>query len=156
VMISTFGTLAGSMLTGPRIFYAMAEEGLFFRGIARIHPRFKTPSTSIVMTSALGIAFVLVRSFEQLADAFVLGIWPFYALAAASVFVLRRTRPELPRPVRTWGYPVVPLLFLLSAALILGNALLTDRNALIPFGVIAAGFPAYWLWRRTAAGRAGA
>lgn len=156
VMISTFGTLAGSMLTGPRIFYAMAEEGLFFRGIARIHPRFKTPSTSIVMTSALGIAFVLVRSFEQLADAFVLGIWPFYALAAASVFVLRRTRPDLPRPVRTWGYPVVPLLFLLSAALILGNALLTDRNALIPFGVIAAGFPAYWLWRRTAAARAGA
>jgi amino acid transporter len=154
VMISTFGTLAGSMLTGPRIFYAMAEEGLFFRGIAKIHPRFKTPSTSIVMTSALGIAFVLVRSFEQLADAFVLGIWPFYALAAAAVFVLRRTRPDLPRPVRTWGYPVVPLLFLLSAALILGNALLTDRNALIPFGVIAAGFPAYWLWRRTAGGGA--
>jgi len=154
VMISTFGTLAGSMLTGPRIFYAMAEEGLFFRGIAKIHPRFQTPSTSIVMTSALGIAFVLVRSFEQLADAFVLGIWPFYALAAASVFVLRRTKPDLPRPVRTWGYPVVPLLFLLSAALILGNALLTDRNALIPFGVIAAGFPAYWLWRRTAEGRA--
>jgi amino acid transporter len=148
VMISTFGTLAGSMLTGPRIFYAMAEEGLFFRGIAKIHPRFKTPSTSIVMTSVLGIGFVLVRSFEQLADAFVLGIWPFYALAAAAVFVLRRTRPDLPRPVRTWGYPVVPLLFLFSAALILGNALLTDRNALIPFGVIAAGFPAYWLWRR--------
>lgn len=148
VMISTFGTLAGSMLTGPRIFYAMAEEGLFFRGIARIHPRFKTPSTSILMTSALGIGFVLVRTFEQLSDAFVLGIWPFYALAAAAVFVLRRTRPDLPRPVRTWGYPVVPLLFLLSAALILGNALLTDRNALIPFGVIAAGVPAYWFWRR--------
>jgi amino acid transporter len=154
VMISTFGTLAGSLLTGPRIFYAMAEEGLFFRVVGRSHPRFHTPATAIVLTAALGIGFVLLRTFEQLADAFVLGIWPFYALAAAAVFVLRRTRPDLRRPVRTWGYPVVPLLFLLAAALILGNALLTDRNALIPFGVIAAGFPAYWLWQRTAGGGA--
>jgi len=149
VMISTFGTLAGSMFTGPRIFYAMAEEGLFFRAVGRAHPRYHTPATAIVMTAALGIGFVLLRTFEQLADAFVLGIWPFYALAAAAVFVLRRRRPDLRRPVRTWGYPVVPLLFLMSAALILGNALLTDRNALVPFGVIAAGVPAYWIWRKS-------
>jgi amino acid transporter len=148
VMISTFGTLAGSMFTGPRIFYAMAEEGLFFKAVGRAHPRYHTPATAIVMTAALGIGFVLLRTFEQLADAFVLGIWPFYALAAAAVFVLRRRRPDLRRPVRTWGYPVVPLLFILSAVLILGNALLTDPNALVPFGVIAAGVPAYWIWRR--------
>jgi len=148
VMISTFGTLAGSMFTGPRIFYAMAEEGLFFRAVGRAHPRYHTPATAIVMTAVLGIGFVLLRTFEQLADAFVLGIWPFYALAAAAVFVLRRRRPDLRRPVRTWGYPVVPLLFILSAVLILGNALLTDPNALVPFGVIAAGVPAYWIWRR--------
>jgi amino acid transporter len=149
VMISTFGTLAGSMLTGPRIFYAMAEEGLFFKAVGRAHPRYHTPATAIVMTAVLGIGFVLLRTFEQLADAFVLGIWPFYALAAAAVFVLRRTKPDLRRPVRTWGYPVVPLLFILAAVLILGNALVTDRSALVPFGVIAAGVPAYWIWNKS-------
>lgn len=154
VLISTFGTLAGSMLTGPRIFYAMAEEGLFFRAIARSHPRFRTPSRAIVLTALLGIGFVLLRTFEQLADAFILGIWPFYALAAAAVFVLRRRLPDARRPVRTWGYPVVPILFLCAAAFLLVNALLTDRSSLIPFGVIAAGIPVYWVWRRST--RAGA
>jgi APA family basic amino acid/polyamine antiporter len=148
VIISTFGTLAGSMLTGPRIFYAMAEDGLFFRAMGRMHPRYRTPSTAILLTGALGVGFVLLRTFEQLADAFVLGIWPFYALAAAAVFVLRRTRPDARRPVRTWGYPLVPLLFLGAAAFLLVNALVTDPNALIPFGVIAAGVPAYWVWQR--------
>ena len=156
VMVSTFGTLAGSMFTGPRIFYAMSEEGLFFRSVGRVHSTRRTPYTAIVLTAALGIAFVLLRSFEQLADAFVLGMWPFYALAGAAVFTLRRRRPELHRPVRTWGYPVVPVLFILAALLILGNALLTDRNSLIPFGVIAAGVPVYWLWRRLSGGRVGA
>jgi APA family basic amino acid/polyamine antiporter len=156
VIISTFGTLAGSMLTGPRIFYAMAEEGLFFRAVGRSHPRFHTPSTAIVLTAALGIGFVLLRTFEQLADAFVLGIWPFYALAAAAVFVLRRQRPDARRPVRTWGYPVVPLLFLAAAAFLLVNALVSDRNSLIPFGVIVLGIPVYWVWRRATAGRSGA
>jgi APA family basic amino acid/polyamine antiporter len=153
VIISTFGTLAGSMLTGPRIFYAMAEEGLFFRAVGRMHPRYRTPGTAILLTGALGVGFVLLRTFEQLADAFVLGIWPFYALAAAAVFVLRRRLPDVRRPVRTWGYPVVPLLFLLAAVLILGNALLTDPNALIPFGVIAAGVPVYWVWQRMTGAR---
>jgi len=154
VIISTFGTLAGSMLTGPRIFYAMAEEGLFFRAVGRSHPRYRTPATAIVLTGALGVGFVLLRTFEQLADAFVLGIWPFYALAAAAVFVLRRRRPDARRPVRTWGYPVVPFLFLAAAAFLLVNALVTDRSSLIPFGVIALGIPVYLVWRRSTRRRA--
>jgi APA family basic amino acid/polyamine antiporter len=81
----------------------------------------------------------------------VLGIWPFYALAAAAVFVLRRRRPDARRPVRTWGYPVVPLLFLGAAAFLLVNALVSDRNSLIPFGVIVLGIPVYWVWRRATA-----
>jgi amino acid transporter len=153
VIISTFGTLAGSMLTGPRIFYAMAEEGLFFRAVGRSHPRYRTPATAIVLTGALGVGFVLLRTFQQLADAFVLGIWPFYALAAAAVFVLRRRLPNARRPVRTWGYPVVPLLFVAAAAFLLVNALVTDRSSLIPFGVIALGIPVYWVWRRSTRGR---
>ncbi|MDP3774648.1 MAG: amino acid transporter, partial [Gemmatimonadales bacterium] len=86
---------------------------------------------------------------ERLADTFVLAIWPFYALAAATVFGLRRRRPDLPRPVRTFGYPVVPLLFILSGVMILGNALVASpRDPVIAFGVILSGLPAYFAWRR--------
>jgi APA family basic amino acid/polyamine antiporter len=149
VMVSTFGTLAGSMLTGPRIFFAMADDGLFFRGVARIHPRYRTPSVAIVLTAGLGVAYVLARTFEQLADTFVLALWPFYALGAAAIFVLRRRKPKAERPVRAWGYPVPPILFLLSAVLILANALWTDpRGTALAFGVIATGLPAYGLWLR--------
>ena len=149
VMISTFGTLLGSMLTGPRIFFAMADDGLFLRSVARVHPRFATPSVAILLTAGLGIAYVLARTFEQLADTFILALWPFYALGAASIFVLRRRRPDVARPVRTWGYPLPPVLFLLSAVLILGNALVTDlRGTALAFGVILTGLPAYWLWVR--------
>ena len=149
VMVSTFGGLAGSMLTGPRIFFAMADDGLFFQGVARIHPRFRTPSVAIVLTAGLGIAFVLARTFEQLADTFVLALWPFYALGAAAVFVLRRRRPAAERPVHVWGYPLPPILFLLSAFLILGNALASDAGGTaLAFGVILSGIPAYWVWNR--------
>src|SRR3989442_1311154 len=79
-MVATFSTLLGSMLTAPRIFFAMADDGLFFTSVARVHPRFHTPSVSIVLTAALGVAFVLARTFEQLADQFVVAIFPFYAL----------------------------------------------------------------------------
>jgi amino acid transporter len=156
VMVSTFGGLAGSMLTGPRIFFAMADDRLFFEGVARIHPRFKTPSVAIVLTAGLGIAFVLARTFEQLADTFVLALWPFYALGAAAVFVLRRRLPQASRPVRVWGYPLPPILFLLAAVLILGNALVTNLGgSALAFGVILTGLPAYWIWSRVATGRAG-
>ena len=149
VMISTFGTLLGSMLTGPRIFFAMADDGLFFQAVARVHPRFATPSVAILLTAGLGIAYVLARTFEQLADTFILALWPFYALGAAAIFVLRRRKPGLERPVRAWGYPVPPILFLLSAVLILGNALLTDLGGTaLAFGVILTGLPAYWVWAR--------
>src|SRR5690606_11365350 len=86
VAVSTFGTLNGSMMTGPRIFYAMAEDGLFFRRLASIEPRFGTPGASIVMSVMLGAVFVSVRSFAELADLFVIGIWPFYALSVLAVF----------------------------------------------------------------------
>ena len=149
VMIATFSTLLGSMLTAPRIFFAMADDGLFFRAVARVHPRFQTPSVAIVLTACLGIAFVLARTFEQLADQFVVAIFPFYALAAAAVFVLRRRRPDLPRPVRVWGYPAVPFLFVLASLVILGNALREHPGATgLAFGGILLGVPVYFLWSR--------
>ena len=148
VMVSTFGATNGSMMTGPRIFYAMAEDGNFFRPIAAVHPRWKTPYAAILLAAALGIGYVLVRNFQQLADAFILGIWPFYALAVGAVYILRRSRPDAPRPYRTWGYPVVPAVFLVaSVAMLLNSAVNSARDTLIGFGVILAGIPAYYLWR---------
>lgn len=128
VMFSTFGSLAGSLLTSPRIFYAMADEGLFFRGVARVHPRFHTPYVAITINIVLGVVFVLSRSFEQLADAFVTAIVPFYALAVASVFTLRRRAGYAPA-FRTPGYPVVPLLFVLATLYMLINALVEEWGA---------------------------
>jgi basic amino acid/polyamine antiporter, APA family len=165
VMISAFGTLNGSMMTGPRIFFAMADDGLFFKKIASVHTRFKTPYVAIWLAAALAVVFVMVRTFEQLADAFVLAIWPFYALGVAAVYTLRRKRPDLPRPYRTLGYPVTPALFILAALFLLGNALLDDlkyygvisvvsppsatSGALMVAGIILAGVPAYLIWQAT-------
>jgi APA family basic amino acid/polyamine antiporter len=148
VMVSCFGALMGSMMTGPRIFFAMADRGLFFRGIARVSPRFQSPSVAIWLATTLGVLYVLFNDFQQLADKFILGIWPFYALAVAAVFVLRRTRPDMPRPYRTWGYPVVPILFLLASVAMVVNALWTDPiNTGITFAIILTGIPVYYGWR---------
>lgn len=147
VLVSTFSGLNGSMMTGPRIFFAMADRGLFFRSVARVSPRFQTPSIAIWLATALGVIYVLQNDFAQLADKFILGIWPFYALAVAGVFVLRRRRPELERPYRVLGYPAVPALFLLPSLGMVVNALVTDPlNTGVTLAIIAAGVPAYFLW----------
>ncbi len=149
VMLSTFSTLNGSMMTGPRVFFAMADRGLFFQGIARVSPRFRSPSVAIGLATVLGVLYVLFNNFQQLADKFILGIWPFYALAVAAVFVFRRRRPDLVRPYRVWGYPVVPALFLIASVAMVVNALVTDpKNTGITFGIILVGVPAYFAWKR--------
>jgi amino acid transporter len=148
VMLSAFGALNGSTMTGPRIFYAMAEDGLFFRPIAAVHPRFRTPFAAITMAAVLGIGYVSFRNFEQLADAFILGIWPFYALAVLAVFTLRRSRPDLHRPYRTWGYPVVPIVFLLaSVAMLLNAAIRETGSTLFGFAIILLGIPVFYGWQ---------
>lgn len=169
VMISAFGTLNGSMMTGPRIFFAMADDGLFFKKIASVHPRFKTPYVAITLAALMAVAFVMMQDFEQLADTFVLAIWPFYAGGVAAVYALRRKRPDLPRPYKTLGYPVTPALFILSVFFLIGNALRDDLNnigyykalltggdttggvpgALMVFVIVVAGIPAYYIWQAT-------
>ena len=149
VMVSCFGALNGSMMTGPRIFFAMADRGLFFPAIARVSPRFHSPSVAIGLATALGVVYVLLNDFQQLADKFILGIWPFYALAVLGVYVLRRTRPELPRPYRTVGYPVTPAVFLVASLGMVVNALITDPvNTGVTFAIILAGLPVYVLWKK--------
>lgn len=147
VMLSTFGTLTGSLLTSPRIFYAMAEDGLFFRGVAKVHPRFHTPHVAITINIILAVTFVLLRTFEQLADAFVTAIVPFYALGIASVFVLRR-RPGYAPAFRTPGYPWVPLLFVLSTLYLLMNALIDPSSRVataVTLGIVVLGIPVFYL-----------
>jgi amino acid transporter len=151
VAISAFSGLNASMMTGSRIFFAMADRGLFFSVAARISPRFDSPVVAIWLATALGVIYVLRNDFAQLADKFVLAIWPFYALAVAAVFVLRVRQPGLPRPYRVWGYPLVPAIFLLASAYMVLNALYTDpRDTGVTFLIILAGVPVFWLWLRTA------
>ncbi|HEY1892804.1 MAG TPA: amino acid permease [Steroidobacteraceae bacterium] len=148
VLVSSFSGLNGSMMTDPRIIYGMADRGLFFGPVARISPRFNSPSIAIGLSVAFGCVYVLQNDFAQLADRFVLGEWPFYALAVAGVYVLRRKRPDLPRPYRVWAYPLLPALFLLASLILIGNALVTDpRDTGITLLIIAVGLPAYAVWK---------
>ena len=147
VMISTFGTLNATLLTTPRIFFAMADDGLFFRSVAAVHPRFRTPYVAIGLAALLGILFVLLRTFEQLADTFVTAILPFYALGVASIFVLRR-RAEYVPSFRTPGYPLVPALFIVSTIFLLLNAVINAGSrwpTLSIFAVILIGIPIFYL-----------
>jgi APA family basic amino acid/polyamine antiporter len=147
VMLSTFGALSGALMTTPRIFFAMADDGMLFRRIASVHPTFRTPWAAISLAAVLGIGFVLVRTFEQLADTFVTAILPFYGLSVAAIFVLRR-RAGYDPGFRTPGYPLVPALFIAAVVFLLVNALrdpTTGRDTLFVLLGILAGIPVYYL-----------
>jgi amino acid transporter len=145
VMISTFGSLMGSMLASPRIFFAMADDNLLFGPIARVHPRWKTPHVAIGVAMLLGVAMVMTQTFEQLTDTFVLAMWPFYALSVAAIYTLRKSQPQLSRPYKVVGYPVVPAVFVAAAIYLVVNALLTEPLwTSITFGVVLLGLPVYY------------
>jgi basic amino acid/polyamine antiporter, APA family len=149
VTISALGALIAVMLAAPRVFFAMADDGLFFRSVAAVHPRYKTPYVAILLAVVLGVAFVLTRTFEQLADTFVLSIWPFYGVAIAGLYRLRRLRPDLPRPYKVPGYPVLPAVFILAVAYLVVNALLTDPLWTgLTFAIVLAGIPVYYAFFR--------
>jgi APA family basic amino acid/polyamine antiporter len=115
-----------------------------------VHPRYETPYVAIALAAALGVLFVLTRTFEQLADTFVLTIWPFYGLAIAGLYRLRRLRPELPRPYKVPGYPVVPAVFVAAVVYLVGNALTADPLwTSVTFGIVLAGVPVYYVLFKT-------
>ena len=146
VAVSTFGALSAVMLGPPRVFFAMAEDGLFFQTVANVHPKYGTPYVAVLLATVLGVAFVLTRTFEQLADTFVLAIWPFYGLAIAGLYRLRRSRPDLSRPYTVTGYPVVPAIFIAGVAYLVGNALVANTQlTAVTFGIVLAGVPVYYL-----------
>lgn len=146
VMLSTFGTLNGTLLTSPRVFFAMADDGLFFRKVAAVHPKYNTPYVSIVLVTVLGIVFVMLRTFEQLADTFVTAIVPFYALAVAAIFVVRKRSGYNP-PFRTPLYPIAPVMFIIATCFLLGNAIIDPSSrwpTLAVMGIILLGIPVYY------------
>jgi amino acid transporter len=151
VLLSTFGALNGTIMSGPRVFYAMGADRLFFRYFGALHPRGRTPHRAIALAAVLGVGFVSVRTFEELAEAFILGLWPFFMLAVLAVFHLRRRDPGRARPYRTLGYPVVPAIFLLVSVAILVSALVSEPlSTLFSFGMIVLGIPVFYGWRRIA------
>jgi APA family basic amino acid/polyamine antiporter len=150
-MISMFGALNGTILAGARVPYAAARDRLFFRGLAYVHPIHRTPSVSILTISAWAALLVFSGRYEQLFTYVIFAEWLLYGLATAAVLVLRSKRPELPRPYRTPGYPLVPVLFVLVAfCLVLATLIESPRESLMGLGVILAGLPGYFYWKRKA------
>jgi APA family basic amino acid/polyamine antiporter len=151
-MISIFAALNGSILTGARVPYAMARDGSFFKSIAFVHPRFRTPGMSILALSAWSAVLVLSGRYDQLYTYVIFASWILYAMAAASVIVLRSKRPDLPRPYRTLGYPVVPILFVATAALLEVFTLKqSPRESIAGIMLILLGLPFYFYWKRRSA-----
>jgi APA family basic amino acid/polyamine antiporter len=127
----------------------MARQGLFFKQVAQVHPRYLVPVVSILLQAAWAIVLTLVGSFDRLFSYVIFVAWIFYALGGAAVFILRLKQPELNRPYKVWGYPFVPLLFVLMASLIVFNTIFNDfKNSFWGLLVVLSGLPAYFYWSR--------
>lgn len=149
VVVSTFGAANGFIITCPRIYYAMAKDGNFFRWCATIHPRFLTPVHSLLAQAVLATLLVLTGTFAQLTTYVVFASFFFYALSAAGVFILRKRDQSAARPYRTWGYPVTPALFICFATWLVADTIVSEPvDALLGAGVILAGIPAFRFWNR--------
>ncbi|HEY0746638.1 MAG TPA: amino acid permease [Steroidobacteraceae bacterium] len=149
LMISSFGSLHASVLANSRVPYAMARDGLFFRGLARLSPRSNVPARAIVAQAAWGSVLAVSGSYDSLTDSVVFASWLFYGLSTGSLFIFRKTMPHAPRPYRALGYPVVPVIFLVvTAALLINTFVAAPRQALQGVAVLLAGLPLYWYWSR--------
>jgi APA family basic amino acid/polyamine antiporter len=148
--LSMLVTLNGTTMSGARVPFAAARDGYFFPSVARVHPRFLTPSSSILLQLMLAVALLLVGdNFRQLFTLAIFAEWLFYMITASTAFVFRRREPNAVRPYRVWGYPVVPALFVLASAVLLyytftGNLL----NSALGCLVILAGVPVFYYFRR--------
>jgi APA family basic amino acid/polyamine antiporter len=152
VVISTFGCVSSTILYSSRIYQPMAVDGVFFRSLAVIHPRYRTPVRSLWAQSAWAMVLTASGTYEQLFTYVVFAALLFHVATGAAVFVLRRTRPDAPRPYRVWGYPVVPILFILSSLLLVQNTLFEKPlESVLGLFLVALGVPAYLYWRRRSA-----
>jgi APA family basic amino acid/polyamine antiporter len=149
ILMSIIGTLNGCFLTSPRIYFAQARDGLFFRKFGEVDPKHQTPGFAIMAQGVWAAVLLISGSYESLLDYAMFAIWLSYGFMVAGVIVLRIKRPGLVRPYRMWGYPVTPILFLLITAWFLGNMIVTRPvPSLAGLGLILTGVPIYFVWAR--------
>jgi APA family basic amino acid/polyamine antiporter len=149
LMASSIGTLHTSILTGARVPYAMSRDRLFFQNLARLSPRTHVPIGALVLQGVWASILALSGSFDTLTDYVIFASWIFYGLVTASVFLFRKRMPDAERPYRAWGYPVVPILFLLvTGALLINTLYATPKQAFVGLGLILLGLPVYFYWSK--------
>jgi basic amino acid/polyamine antiporter, APA family len=158
ILISTFSSTNSVILTAPRVFYAMANDNLFFKSLAEVHPRFRTPAAAIIALGIWSAILACAGRFAELIGGVIFIGWIFYGLGAAAIFPLRRASQGKPIPYRIPGYPFTPFIFVLAAAAIVGNAIylafrdpVQFRNLAVAIVLFLLGLPAYYFWRRRAA-----
>ena len=146
VMFSTFGAVSGIILAGPRVYYSMAQDGLLFRWIGDIHPKYRTPHKAIIIQAIWSTVLVLTGTYRALFTRVVYTEWIFFGLMTIGLFLLRR-RPGIKRDYSIWGYPVVPALFVISSFIIVVNQIISDpAESLFGLSLVALGIPVYYFW----------
>jgi APA family basic amino acid/polyamine antiporter len=151
--VSIFSAANGLTMTAPRVYFAMAQDKLFFARLASVHPRFGTPAFAIGVSSIWAALLAVTGTFQQLLTYVIFAGWLFYALGAMSIFVYRRRAPNAARPFSVPGYPITPALFILSAlAIVLNTLAVQPREAAVGIGIILIGVPAYLFWRKSGSG----
>jgi APA family basic amino acid/polyamine antiporter len=149
ILLSSFGCDNGLILAGARVYYAMAKDGLFFRNVAKLHPKYKTPAVSLMVQMAWTCVLCVSGSYGQLLDYIIFAVLVFYILTIVGLFVLRRTRPDAPRPYRAIGYPVLPAIYIVMALFIDVVLLRYKPQYTWPgLGIVLLGIPVYFLWSR--------
>ncbi|HVF05654.1 MAG TPA: amino acid permease [Frankiaceae bacterium] len=148
ILVSIFSAANGLTLTAPRLYYAMARDGVFFAKLAEVSPRFRTPALAIIVSSVWAMILAATGTFQQLLTYVIFTTWIFFALAGMAIFYYRRNEPNTPRPFRTPGYPVTPALFILAAVAIVLNTLVTQpMRGIVGLAGVALGVPVYFYWR---------
>jgi basic amino acid/polyamine antiporter, APA family len=149
ILFSIMGATNQNLLCSPRVYFAMARDGLFFKKIAEAHPRFRTPHLSIIALGVWALVLtLLLETFQALFTYVVFGQWIFFGLTVGAVIVLRKKRPDLPRPYKTLGYPVTPVIFILAALYISVSSLVNQfKETVFGLGIILLGVPAYLYWK---------
>ena len=149
ILFTTFGATNSTVLPPPRLYYAMARDGVFFQLAAYVHPKYRTPSKALLLQAGWASLLVLSGSFDQLTDMLVFASFIFFAAVTIGVFVLRIREPETPRPYKAWGYPVIPAIFILFCLVLIIVTLTTKpREALLGAGLMLTGIPFWWYWNR--------
>lgn len=149
IVISSFGFLNLALMSAPRVYYAMAKDGMFFKFIARLSPRFRAPTNAILLQGGLAALFALTNTYDRLVGYAVFADWIFFSLAGVALMVFRKTMPDAPRPMKTPLYPLLPLVFIVSGMVIVLNTFVVDTsNAVIGAIIIALGVPAFFIWKK--------